>query len=112
MNERREVSLEKLIADFRVLIADAEQLIGATANQAGERVVELRQHLVNRVLAVKEAVAECEKELRERTERAKARVASSMQEENWPRLALAAGLGVLLGMALRCRKSKSDESAP
>lgn len=112
MNERREVSLEKLSADFQVLIADAEQLIGATANQAGERVVELRQYLVRRVAATKESTAQCEEKLRERAERAKARVVSSLQEENWPWLALAAGLGVLQGPALRCRKSKSDESAP
>lgn len=109
MSEESEVTMEKLIADFKVVINDAEQLIGATASQAGERVAEVRQHLVRRVEEAKASLAECEKELRERAKRVKSRVITRMQDENWSALALAAGLGVLLGLVLRCRRSKSHE---
>jgi hypothetical protein len=57
-------------------------------------------------------MAQCEKELRERAEQAKSRVRSRLQEENWSRLALAAGFCVLVGLALRCRRSRSDETEP
>ena len=110
MSEVSQVTTEKLIADFKVLIDDAEQLIGATASQAGERVAALRQRLLRRVEEAKVAMAQCEKELRERGERARSRVRSRLQEENWSRLAIAAGLGVLAGLALRCLGSKSQEN--
>jgi ElaB/YqjD/DUF883 family membrane-anchored ribosome-binding protein len=112
MSEESEVTMEKLIADFKVVISDAQQLISATASQAGERVVVLREHLVRRVEEAKDAMAQCEKELRERAEQAKSRVRSRLQEENWSRLALAAGFCVLVGLALRCRRSKSDKAEP
>jgi ElaB/YqjD/DUF883 family membrane-anchored ribosome-binding protein len=112
MSEVSEVTTEKLIADFKVLVDDAEQLIGATASQAGERVAALRQRLLRRVEEAKDAMAQCEKELRERGERAKSRVITCLQDENWSRLAIAAGLGVLVGLALRCRRSKSYETEP
>ena len=110
MSEEKEVTMEKLIADFKIIIDDAEQLIGATASQAGERVVELRQHLVTRVEEVKASLAQREKELREAAERLKSRVTARLPEENWSRLVLVVGLGVLAGLALRCRKSNSHPS--
>jgi ElaB/YqjD/DUF883 family membrane-anchored ribosome-binding protein len=112
MSEESDATMEKLIADFKVLVHDAEQLIGATASQAGEPVVVLREHLARRVEEAKDAMARCEKKLRERAEQAKSRVRTRLQEENWSRLALAAGFCVLVGLALRCRRSKADKTEP
>ena len=42
MNARsasNDVSKEKLVADLKVVVADAEELLRATASQAGEKVV-------------------------------------------------------------------------
>ncbi|HEX9787644.1 MAG TPA: DUF883 domain-containing protein [Candidatus Binatia bacterium] len=105
-----EVTTEKLFADVKILIADAEQLVGATAGQAGERIAEMRQRLASKIEEAREAVAKCEKELREQAERAKKRTLTFLREESWSRLALAACLGVLLGLALRHPRSKSAGS--
>jgi len=38
MNEPPNASKEKLLADMKVVVNDAEELLRATANQAGEKV--------------------------------------------------------------------------
>jgi ElaB/YqjD/DUF883 family membrane-anchored ribosome-binding protein len=58
----------------------------------------------------KKALAQREKELREQAEPAKKRVVIFLLEESWSRLAAAACLGALLGLALRRLKSKSTRS--
>jgi len=65
-----EISTEKLVADVKVLIADVEELIAATAGMAGDRVIELRERLERKLAQGKTALAECEKDLRERGEQA------------------------------------------
>jgi len=101
-----EVTTEKLYADFKVLVDDTEQLISATAGQAGERIAELRQRLTGRIEQGKEALLQREKELRAQAERARSCAITFLREESWSRLALAAGLGMLLGLALFSGRSK------
>ena len=40
--DQNTVTKEKLVSDLKVVIADAEELLRVTANQAGEKVGELR----------------------------------------------------------------------
>lgn len=99
-----EITKEKLFADLKVLVDDVEQLLSATAGEGGERVAELRQHLARRVEEGKAALARREMELREHAQRAKSRVVTFLRKEHWDRVAIFAGIGVLLGLALRCRR--------
>ena len=39
------VSKDKLVDDFRAVVADAEELLRATANQAGEKVGAARERI-------------------------------------------------------------------
>jgi ElaB/YqjD/DUF883 family membrane-anchored ribosome-binding protein len=96
-----EISSEKLLADVALLIADTEELIKATAGQAGERIAELRQRLERKIVEGRAALLECERELRQQAEQAKACVIKFSLEESWPRLVVAAALGMLLGLAVR-----------
>jgi ElaB/YqjD/DUF883 family membrane-anchored ribosome-binding protein len=99
-----DITTEKLIADFRVLIDDAEQLIRITAGQAGERVTELREHLTRTIEEGRAALAACEKDLRDRADRAKIRAITFLRDEGWCWLALAGFFGLLASMALCCQK--------
>lgn len=105
-----EVTTGKLFDDFKVLINDVEQLVRATASEGRRRVAELRQRLSLKVEEGKKALAQCEKELHEQAEQAKQRAIIFVLEESWSRLAAAACLGALLGLALRRLKSKSTRS--
>jgi ElaB/YqjD/DUF883 family membrane-anchored ribosome-binding protein len=68
-----EVTTGKLFDDFKVLIDDVEQLVSATASEAGERTAELRQRMSLKVEQGREALAQREKELHEQAEQAKQR---------------------------------------
>jgi ElaB/YqjD/DUF883 family membrane-anchored ribosome-binding protein len=105
-----EVTTKKLLADFKTLVDDAEGLVKATADQAGERLTELRQRLAGRVEEGKAALAQGEKQWREQAEQAKRRAVTLLRDEHWDRVAICAGIGVLLGLALRCRRKESKRS--
>ncbi len=107
-----EVTTEKLLEDCKILIDDAEELIKATADNVGGQIAELRQRLVERVEKGKAALAQRKNELREQAEQAKARAVDLAQDKGWRRFALAAGLGILVGLALRCQRRKSARSDP
>jgi ElaB/YqjD/DUF883 family membrane-anchored ribosome-binding protein len=102
-----EVTAEKLVTDCKVLMADVQQLVRATADSAGGKVADLRQRLSLGVEQGREGLARYEKEVREQTERANRRAIAFLREESWARLAAAACLGVLLGLALRNLRSSS-----
>jgi ElaB/YqjD/DUF883 family membrane-anchored ribosome-binding protein len=105
-----QITKEKLFADFKVLVEDAGQLVSATAGGAGERIAQLRQHMARRVEEGKAALAQREKELREQVQQVKSGSVTFLRDEQWGRVVIFAGIGVLLGLALRCRKRGSRRS--
>ena len=59
-----DVTSEKIISDLKVVVADAEEILKATAGQAGEKMADLRaklqDHLINDRPHVRfTAAAEC-----------------------------------------------------
>jgi ElaB/YqjD/DUF883 family membrane-anchored ribosome-binding protein len=102
-----EVTTEKLLEDFNVLIDDAEQLMGATAGEANERIAEVRQRLALKIEGGKAALARYERELREQAEQAKSRAMAALRAESWSRLLIAAVVGLLIGAALRRKRRVS-----
>ena len=42
MSDMTDVTKEKLIADVKLVIADTEELLRATAGQAGEKIADIR----------------------------------------------------------------------
>lgn len=105
-----EITKEKLSADFKILVDDVEQLLSATAGEAGERIAELRQRLARRVEEGKAALAQRETKLREHAHRTSRRVVTFLREEHWDQVAIFAGIGVLLGLVLRCRRRGSKRA--
>ena len=58
--ELNEVSKEKLISDFKVVVADAEDLLKATASQAGEKISAARARAEESLKAAKVKLAQAE----------------------------------------------------
>lgn len=101
------VTTEKLLADFNVLIDDAEQLMSATADETNERIAEVRQRLALKIEEGRAALARYERELREQAEQAKRRATAFLRAQSWSRLLMAAFVGLLVGAALRRKRSVS-----
>ncbi len=96
-----DVTKEKLLADFKVLIADAEELVKATANQAGETAAIARQRIENSLEQAKKSLNETENILLDKTKEAARKAEVYVRENPWNALGIAAGAGLLFGLLIR-----------
>jgi ElaB/YqjD/DUF883 family membrane-anchored ribosome-binding protein len=91
---------EKLVSDIRAVIADAEEILLATADQTGEKIASLRGRIRERMLDARIRLDEAEAVLVEKT-RAAARATDDYVHENpWQAVGIGAGVGLLLGLLL------------
>jgi|SRR5450830_505511 len=90
-------SKEQLITDFKVMIADAEALLKATANQSGEKIAEVRAKTEQSLKIVKDAMADAQEALIAKT-KAVAKASDVYVHENpWEAIGIAAGVGFAIG---------------
>lgn len=100
MTEATDVNKEKLIADFKVVVADAEELLRATANQAGDKATELRAKLQGHLANAKLRLADAEAAVVDRA-RQVGRVADDYVHDNpWRSVGIAAGFGFIVGLLI------------
>jgi ElaB/YqjD/DUF883 family membrane-anchored ribosome-binding protein len=101
MNDRAgEVSREKLVQDLRLVIADAEDLLKATAANAGEKVAAARERIQDRIHSAKIKLAEAEEALMVRTREAARATDAFVHDNPWYAVGIAAGTGLIIGMLI------------
>lgn len=94
------VSKEKLVADMRGVIADAEEILRASANAAGEKMGEVREKVERRLRDAKERVADIEAAVVVKTKAAAAATDDFVHERPWQAVGVAAALGLALGVLI------------
>lgn len=95
-----DVSKEKLMQDFRLVLTDAEELLRATAGQAGEKVSAARERIQENLAVAKERLAVAQEAMVAKTKQA-AKVTDEYVHENpWKSAGIAAGVGLLVGMLI------------
>ncbi len=95
-----DVSKEMLVNDFKVVVADAEALLKATANQGGEKVAELRVKTEESLKAAKARIAEAQSVVVAKTKEA-AKVTDEYVHENpWKSIGFAASVGLIVGLLI------------
>lgn len=92
------ISQEKLVSDIKGVIADAEDMLSATADQAGEKIATLRARAQERLSDARERLAEAEAVLVEKTKAAAQATDDYVHESPWTAIGIAAGVGVLVGL--------------
>ena len=95
-----EASRDKLVQDFKLVIADAEELLRATAAQAGEKVSAARERIEDRLHTAKIRVAEAEEALRVRTREAARVTDEFVHDKPWHAIGIAAAIGLVVGMLI------------
>jgi ElaB/YqjD/DUF883 family membrane-anchored ribosome-binding protein len=96
-----ETSKDKLVTDLKTLVGDAEELLKATASQAGEKVAEARQKIEQSLIEGKKALADAEKTLIKKSKEC-AEIADDYVRENpWSAVGIAAAIGLVFGMLIR-----------
>ena len=92
---------EKLIRDLKTLVTDAEELLKATASQAGEKIAVARQKIEQSLVEGKKALADAETTLVKKSKEC-AEIADDYVRENpWSAVGVAASLGLVIGLLIR-----------
>jgi ElaB/YqjD/DUF883 family membrane-anchored ribosome-binding protein len=94
-------SKERLVGDLRNLVADAEELLKATASQAGEKIGVARQKIEQSLIEGKKALADAEKTLVKKSKEAVEVADDYVRENPWSAVGIAAGFGLILGLLIR-----------
>ena len=100
MSDVSDVTKEKLIADIKLVIADTEELLRATAGQAGDRIAEIRARTQDRLASAKIKLAEAEAVMVDRAKQV-GRVADDYVHDNpWRSVGVAAVFGFIVGLLI------------
>jgi ElaB/YqjD/DUF883 family membrane-anchored ribosome-binding protein len=98
-----DVSREKLVADLKVVVADAEELLRATASQAGEKVSAARERIQASLATAKVKLSDAERALLEKTKEAAKAADEYVQDNPWQAVGIAAAAGLVLGILISRR---------
>ena len=99
-NDFSDVTKEQLIADFKVVVADAEALIKATANQGGDALANLRSKAEQSLAVAKSKMADAQEILVTKS-KAAAKVTDEYVHENpWKAIGVSAGVGLVIGLLI------------
>ena len=98
-----DVSKEKLVADLKVVVADAEELLRATASQAGEKVVAARERIQASLATAKVKLSDAEQVLLEKSKLAAKATDEYVRENPWQAVGAAALAGLVLGVLISRR---------
>jgi ElaB/YqjD/DUF883 family membrane-anchored ribosome-binding protein len=100
MSEMTAAQRSKLMADLRVVVADAEELLKLTAGEMGEGAVQLRERLQERLVHAKEGLADLQVSATE-TAKAAGRAADDyVHDHPWRSVAIGAGVGLIIGLLM------------
>ena len=95
-----EVSKEKLMQDLRVVVSDAEELLRATAGQAGEKAAAARERIQESLVAAKARLIAAEEAVVAKTKQAAKATDEYVHENPWKAVGIAAGVGLVIGMLI------------
>src|SRR5574340_364505 len=95
-----EVSKEKLMQDLRVVVSDAEELLRATAGQAGEKASAARERIQESLVFAKARLIAAEEAVVAKTKQAAKATDEYVHENPWKAVGIAAGVGLVIGMLI------------
>jgi ElaB/YqjD/DUF883 family membrane-anchored ribosome-binding protein len=95
-----EVTREQLVHDFKVVIADAEALLKATAGQGGEALAAARARAEESLAVAKAKMADAQAALVIRTKATAKATDEYVHENPWKAIGVAAGVGVVIGLLI------------
>ena len=104
-NFYQDITKQQLIADFKVVMADAEALLKATANQSGEKIAEVRAKVEESLKAVKANLADAQSALVDKTKATAQATDSYVHDHPWKVIGVAASVGVIVGLLIARRSA-------
>lgn len=102
-SETDPVTKDKLMEDLRVVVADAEELMRATANQTGERIAAARAKAGESLKTAKTRLSEVQASVIEKTKAGAKTTDDYVYANPWKVVGIAAMVGVLVGALISRR---------
>jgi ElaB/YqjD/DUF883 family membrane-anchored ribosome-binding protein len=93
-----QVNRDKLIADMKVVLADAEDLLRATASMTGDKAAEMRERAAESIRRAKVRLQDAQDVAAEKTKAMAHATDNYVHEHPWQAVGVAAGIGFLLGL--------------
>ena len=103
MPEYTDVSKDKLVADMKVVLADAEELLKATASAAGDRVSAARTRMEDSLRIARVKLAEAQEVVVDKAKAAARATDDYVHANPWRSVGIAAGAGLVIGMLISRR---------
>ncbi|MCX7164165.1 MAG: DUF883 family protein [Rhodocyclales bacterium] len=100
MSDVSDVTKEKLIADVKLVIADTEELLRATAGQAGEKIADIRARTQDRLAAAKIKLADAEAAVVDKAKQVGRADDDYVHDNPWRSVGVAAGFGFIVGLLI------------
>lgn len=94
------VTRDKLVADLKLVVTDAEELLKLTAGQAGEKVAAVRDKVQRGLDQAKAKLVVIEDKAIEQTKAAARATDAYVHENPWKAVGIAAGAGLLIGLLI------------
>lgn len=91
---------QQLVTDMKSAISDAEDMLHATADQAGEKVASLRARIQERLKGARVRLADAEEALLDKTRAAARATDAYVHESPWTAVGVAAAVGLLVGLII------------
>lgn len=93
-------SAQQLMADLKVLAADAEELVKATAAQTGDRIANARGRIQQSVAELRPKLAEAQVAITANARAAATVTDTAVRENPWAAIGVAAVVGLALGLLI------------
>ena len=100
MNTDATVNKDKLVQDFKIVAADFEELLRATATQAGEKVAAVRERAQDSLHKAKIKLAEAEDVIIHKAKQTAHATDEYVHENPWRAVGIAAGVGLVVGLLI------------
>ena len=94
------ISADKLMEDLRLVVTDAEELLKATAGQAGEKVAAARARAEESIDAAKTRIAQAGYAAAAQTREAAKATDDYVHDNPWTAIGVAAAVGIVIGVLL------------
>jgi ElaB/YqjD/DUF883 family membrane-anchored ribosome-binding protein len=100
MSETHNIATDKLVADLKAVVADAEELPRSTAGQAGERAAAAREKINDGLDDAKRQLYKVEGLVVDKSHQAAKVTCDYVQANPWHAVGVAAGAGLILGLLI------------
>lgn len=103
MSELTTAQKDKLMADLKQVMIDAEALLAATSDDASAGMAQLRERVADTLLKAKDGLLDAQEAVSERARAAAKATDHYVHDHPWKAVGIAAGVGLLLGMLISRR---------